>query len=59
MNRNLKKEITPMEYSTDNLISECCGAIPITEPYENMGMCSKCRDNTEFYEEDDDKKKRT
>ena len=53
MNRNLKKEITPMEYSTDNLISECCGAIPITEPYENMGKCSKCKEDTEFYKEEE------
>ena len=36
------------------LVSECCGAIPLTDTYENMGMCSKCKDNTEFYEEETD-----
>ena len=35
------------------LVSECCGAIPLTETYDNMGMCSKCKDNTEFYEEEE------
>ena len=34
------------------LVSECCGAIPLTETYENMGRCSRCKDNTEFYDEE-------
>ena len=33
------------------LVSECCDAIPMLPTYENMGMCSKCKENTEFYEE--------
>ena len=33
------------------LASDCCGAIPLGETDENMGMCSKCKENTEFYEE--------
>ena len=36
------------------LVSECCGAIPLTETYENMGMCSRCKENTEFYEEENE-----
>ena len=41
------------------LVSECCGAAPLTDTYEDMGKCSECKEDTEFYEEDDDKKKRT
>ena len=33
------------------LVSECCGAIPLTDTYEKMGKCSKCKEDTEFYEE--------
>ena len=33
-------------------ISECCGAIPLGETYADMGLCSNCLENTEFYNED-------
>jgi hypothetical protein len=33
-------------------ISECCGAIPMLPTYDNMGICSQCKDNTEFHEEE-------
>ena len=38
-------------------VSECCGAMPQGKTHWNntiksdMGMCSKCKDHTEFYEE--------
>ena len=35
------------------LVSECCGAIPLTDTYENMGKCRKCKEDTEFYEEEE------
>ena len=35
-------------------VSNCCGAIPLGETYENMGICSSCLENTDFYKEDDD-----
>ena len=33
------------------LVSKCCDVIPMLPTYENIGMCSRCRDITEFYEE--------
>ena len=36
------------------LVSECCGVMPMLPTYDNMGMCSKCRENTEFYEEENE-----
>ena len=36
------------------LVSECCGAIPLTESYDVMGKCSKCKDHTEFYDEEEE-----
>jgi len=38
------------------LVSVCCGKLPLTEIYDNMGRCSQCRDNTEFYEEEKENK---
>ena len=35
------------------LVSKCCDAIPMLPTYENMGMCSKCKENTEFYNEEE------
>ena len=35
------------------LVSVCCGKLPLTEIYDNMGRCSQCKDNTEFYEEEE------
>ena len=40
------------------LISECCGAIPLTDTYDNMGKCSECKEDTEFYEEETDEENR-
>lgn len=34
-------------------LSECCDALPFTETYENMGKCSKCKEDTMFYKETD------
>ena len=28
-------------------VSNCCGAPPLTETYENMGKCRKCKDDEE------------
>jgi len=33
-------------------LSECCDALPFTETYENMGKCSKCKEDTMFYEKE-------
>ena len=35
------------------LVSNCCGAPPLTETYENMGKCRKCKDDAIFEEEED------
>tara|TARA_Y100000310_G_scaffold87256_1_gene84075 strand:+ start:416 stop:529 length:114 start_codon:yes stop_codon:yes gene_type:complete len=34
------------------LVSECCGATPLTDTYEDMGKCGKCKEDTEFYNEE-------
>ena len=34
------------------LVSNCCGAPPLTETHENMGKCRKCKDGAIFEEED-------
>jgi len=33
-------------------LSECCDALPFIETYENMGKCSRCKEDTMFYEEE-------
>ena len=35
------------------IVSECCNALPYPEVYENMGKCSKCKEDSMFYEEDE------
>ena len=35
------------------LVSNCCGAPPLTETYENMGKCRKCKDGAIFEEEEE------
>ena len=35
------------------IVSECCNALPYPEIYENMGKCSKCKEDSMFYEEDE------
>ena len=34
------------------LLSKCCDAIPMLPTCDNMGMCSSCKENTDFYEEE-------
>ncbi len=29
-------------------VSNCCGALPLRETYEDMGKCSKCKENAVF-----------
>ena len=33
-------------------LSECCDALPYTETYDNMGKCSRCKEDTIFYKEE-------
>ena len=42
---------------TDKYLSNCCGASPdLTQTYENgNGICSKCKEHSEFWDEDDNK----
>tara|TARA_Y100000310_G_C19991904_1_gene494504 strand:- start:48 stop:182 length:135 start_codon:yes stop_codon:yes gene_type:complete len=42
-----------MNIRQDDKISKCCGALPLTEIYDNMGKCSKCKEDTEFFKEDE------
>ena len=35
-------------------VSTCCGAIPLGETYANMGMCSSCLENTDFYDNEEE-----
>jgi len=30
--------------------SNCCGALPIGETYDNLGLCSECREHAVFKE---------
>jgi len=36
------------------MISDCCGALPLGELYDNFGLCSECRDHCCFDEEGDE-----
>ena len=40
-----------------NKISNCCGAYPIGETYEDLGFCSKCREHAVFENEEENEKK--
>ena len=33
-------------------VSNCCGALPSEETYEDMGRCSRCKENAVFIEEE-------
>ena len=35
-------------------VSSCCGAIPLGETYDKMGMCSSCLENTDFYDDEEE-----
>ena len=36
------------------LVSECCNALPWKlETYDNLGLCSKCKDHSSFIEEEE------
>jgi len=37
----------------DTKISKCCGALPLTEIYDDMGKCSSCKEDAEFFAEDE------
>lgn len=34
-------------------VSNCCGALPLRETYEDMGKCSKCKENAVFMAQED------
>ena len=36
-----------------NKVSNCCGALPIGETYDDLGFCSDCRDHAVFESEED------
>tara|TARA_Y100000034_G_scaffold42189_1_gene51745 strand:+ start:198 stop:317 length:120 start_codon:yes stop_codon:yes gene_type:complete len=36
-------------------ISNCCGALPIGETYEDLGLCSECKEHAVFKEEENNK----
>ena len=36
------------------LVSECCNALPWgLETYDNLGICSECKDHSSFIEEEE------
>ena len=35
-------------------ISNCCGVLPLTETYDDLGMCSECKEHAVFEEEEDE-----
>ena len=38
-----------------NLVSECCNALPWgLEVYDSLGICSKCKENSSFIEEEEE-----
>ena len=36
-----------------NKVSNCCGALPIGETYDDLGFCSECRDHAVFESEEE------
>ena len=34
------------------LVSNCCGAPPLTETHDDLGMCSECKEHAVFEEEE-------
>ena len=34
-------------------VSNCCGALPIGETYDDLGFCSECRDHAVFESEEE------
>jgi len=34
-------------------VSNCCGALPIGETYDDLGFCSDCRDHAVFESEEE------
>ena len=37
------------------LVSECCNAYPWNlETYDNLGICSECKDHSSFIEEEEE-----
>ena len=35
-------------------VSNCCGALPLTETCDDLGMCSECKEHAVFEEEEED-----
>ena len=35
------------------IVSNCCGALPIGEIYDDLGFCSECREHALFEEEEE------
>jgi hypothetical protein len=53
MNRNLKRRETPMKYSTDDILSNCCDA-PFWYPgYPDSDICSRCYEHAEPMKEEE------
>ena len=43
-----------MKVNEYEMVSNCCGALPIGETHDNLGFCSECREHAEFKETPED-----
>jgi predicted anti-sigma-YlaC factor YlaD len=43
----------PYFYPDHNKLSNCCGAVSLTEIVDDLGMCSKCREWADFAAEEE------
>ena len=43
-----------MKVNEYEIVSNCCGALPMGEVYDSLGLCSECREHAEFKETPED-----
>ena len=43
-----------MEIVHDDIVSNCCGALPLGETHDDMGFCSECREHAGFEGEENE-----
>tara|TARA_Y100000034_G_C6830943_1_gene375046 strand:- start:397 stop:540 length:144 start_codon:yes stop_codon:yes gene_type:complete len=41
-----------MKVNEYEIVSNCCGALPMGETYDNLGFCSACKEHAEFVSEE-------
>ena len=46
-----------MKVNEYEIVSNCCGALPMGETYFSLGFCSACKEHAVFKEEEEDEKR--